>query len=81
MRWLQLFEDFRTTKVSVQDVIDCIENDGVIYADIIKEYPNNNPKDSLKPIDIDELGNTTVDIDGNLYVVELKDIKKIDFGK
>lgn len=79
MKWLKLFEDFEGSKVSIEDIIDCIEKDGVIYAEIIKDYPNNDPKEPLKPVDIDEDGNITVDIEGNLYVVELKDVDKLDY--
>jgi hypothetical protein len=79
MKWLKLFEDFEGSKVSIENIIDCIEKDGFIYTDIVKGYPQNDPKEPLKPVDIGENGTITIDLDGNLYEVELKDVNKIDY--
>jgi len=79
MKWLKLFENFKDSKVSMDDIIECIKKDGSIYAKIVKEYPRNDPNEPLKPVNIDEDGSITVDIDGNYYEVELKDVDKIDY--
>jgi len=79
MKWLKLFEDFKDSKVSVDDIIECIEKGGSIYAQIVKEYPDNDPNKSLTPVNIDEDGSITVEIDGNHYEVELKDVVRIDY--
>ena len=84
MKWIKLFEDFKQnneegTLITMDDIINCIKNKGVIYATIIKEYPGNDPKDPITPIDIDEDGLITVDIDGNEYYVDLDDVEKIEF--
>ena len=79
MKWLKVFEDFEDSKVSIEDVINCIENGGSIYARIVKEYPNNDPENPIKPVNIDEDGSITVEIDGNHYEVELKDVDRIDY--
>jgi len=79
MKWLKLFEDFKDSKVSVDDIIECIEKGGSIYAQIVKEYPDNDPNNSLTPVNIDEDGSITVEIDGNHYEVELKDVVRIDY--
>lgn len=79
MKWMKLFEEYNGTKVTIDDIINCIENDGVIYTEIIKNFPNNDPSKPIKPINIDEDGVVTVDIDGNLYEVELVHVKKIEY--
>jgi hypothetical protein len=35
MKWLKLFEDFKDSKVSIDDIIECIEKGGSIYAQIV----------------------------------------------
>ena len=84
MKWIKLFEDFKQnneegTLITIDDIINCIKNRGVIYATIIKEYPGNNPKDPITPIDIDEDGLITVDIDGGEYYVDLDQVEKIEY--
>jgi len=79
MKWLKLFEDFKDSKVSVDDIIECIEKGGSIYAQIVKQYPDNDPENPIKPVNIDEDGSITVEIDGNHYEVELKDVDRIDY--
>ena len=79
MKWLKLFEDFKDSKVSIDDIIECIEKGGSIYAQIVKEYPENDPNEPLIPVNIDEDGSITVEIDDNHYEVELKDVDRIDY--
>jgi hypothetical protein len=84
MKRIKLFEDFKQnneegTLITSEDIIKCIKKRGVIYATIIKEYPGNNPKDPISPVDIDEDGLITVEIDGNEYYVDLDDVEKIEF--
>lgn len=84
MKWIKLFEDFKENNeegslITQDDIIKCIKKRGVIYATIIKEYPGNNPKDPITPIDIDEDGLITVDIDGGEYYVDLDQVEKIEY--
>jgi hypothetical protein len=84
MKWIKLFEDFKQnneegTLITMDDIINCIKSKGVIYATIIKKYPHNDPKDPITPVDIDEDGLITVEIDGNEYYVDLDDVEKIEF--
>jgi len=84
MKWIKLFEDFKKnneegTLITIDDIIKCIKKRGVIYSTIIKEYPDNDPKDPITPIDIDEDGLITVDIDGREYYVDLDNVEKIEF--
>jgi hypothetical protein len=83
MKWIKLFEDFKQnneegTLITQDDIIKCIKKRGVIYATIVKEYPNNDPKDPITPVDIDEDGLITVDIDGKKYSIDLKNVEKIE---
>ena len=65
--------------LKIDDMIDCIEKGGSIYAQIVKEYPDNDPEKPITPVNIDEDGSITVEIDGNHYEVELKDVDRIDY--
>ena len=84
MKWIKLFEDFKQnneegTLITMYDIIDCIKKRGVIYATIVKNYPDNDPKKPITPVDIDEDGLITVDIDGKEYQIDLNDVEKIEF--
>jgi len=83
MRYIKLFEDFKQnnvegTLITNDDIIKCIKDGGVIYTTIIKDLPDNDPKSALKPIDIDDDGLITVEVDGREYSVDLKDVEKIE---
>ena len=82
MKWIKLFEDFKKnneegTLITQDDIIKCIKNAGVIFTDIVHDLPDN-PTSGIRPVDIDEDGLITVDIDGNQYTVDLNDVKKIE---
>jgi hypothetical protein len=84
MKWIKLFEDFKQnneegTLITIDDIINCIKERGVIYATIIKEFPENDPKDPITPVDIDEDGLITVEIEGKEYYVDLENVEKIEF--
>lgn len=84
MKWIKLFEDFKQnneegTLIIIDDIINCIKKRGVIYATIVKEYPDNDPKDPITPVDIDEDGLITVEIDGKEYYVDLDGVEKIEY--
>jgi hypothetical protein len=84
MKWIKLFEDFKTnnkegTLLSEEDIIKCIKSGGVIYSSIIKDYPDNNPDEPLNPVSIDEDGLITVEIDGNEYSIDIKNVEKVEF--
>ncbi len=79
MKWLKLYEDFEKSKVSIDDVIDCIDKGGKIYTNIIKGLPGNDPESDILPVSIDDNGVVTVEIDGQLYEVDIEDITKIEY--
>lgn len=84
MKYVKLFEDFKNnnqegTLITKDDVINCIKKNGLIYTNIVHNYPNNDPETGLNPVDIDNSGLITVEIDNNEYTVDLENIIKIEF--
>lgn len=84
MKWIKLFEDFKKnneegTLITLDDIIKCIKGGGVVYATIIKDFPDNNPKESLRPVSVDNDGVVTVEYDGSEYEVDIKNVEKIEF--
>ena len=84
MKWIKLFEDFKKnneegTLITQDDMIKCIKEKGFIYATIVKDFPENKPEEGMTPVDIDEDGLITVDIDGKEYNIDLNDVEKIEF--
>jgi hypothetical protein len=84
MKWIKLFEDFKNnneegTLITQDDIINCIKKRGLIYATIVKEFPDNDPKEGMTPVDIDEDGLVTVEYEGKEYTIDLNDIEKIEF--
>lgn len=84
MRYIKLYDSFKYNNIegsliTLDDVIKCIKSNGVIYANIIKEYPGNDPDEPIKPVSIDDDGLITVEINGNEYYVDLDEVKKIEY--
>jgi hypothetical protein len=84
MKWIKFFEDFKQnneegTLITIDDMIKCIKEGGVIYATIINNLPDNDPEEPLKPLSIDDDGLITVEYDENEYEVDIKNVKKIEF--
>lgn len=84
MKYLKLFEDFKNNNeegslITIEDIIKCIKDNGCIYSTIVHNFPNNDPKEPLRPVDIDEDGLITVDYDGEQYEVDLRDVEKIEY--
>ena len=83
MKWIKLFEDFKQNNeigdlLSQEDIINCIERDGLIYATIVQEIPDNDPKEPLKPLDIDEDGLVTIEQNNKIGYVKLEDVENIE---
>lgn len=79
MKWIKLFEDFKVNNFTLEDVIKCIKDNGVIYATIVKDLPDNDPKEPLRAVSVDDDGLITVEFDGNEYQVDLSDVEKIEY--
>ena len=83
MKWVKLFEDFKKNNlegslITQEDIIKCIEKDGLLWATIIQEIPENDPKEPMKALDIDKDGLITIEQDNKIGYVKLKDIEKIE---
>jgi hypothetical protein len=84
MRYLKVYEDFKKNNlegslITIEDVLKCIKSGGVIYATIVKEFADNDPKAPLRPVNIDEDGEVTVEFEGKEYEVNLRNIESIEF--
>jgi hypothetical protein len=73
-----LDESIKVKNITSEDVIKTIKGGGRVFATIIKDFPNNDPKEPLTPVSIDDDGLVTVEYDGKEYEVDLKNIEKID---
>jgi len=84
MRYIKVFEDFKKNNqegslITIEDVVKCIKSGGVLYATIIKDFVDNDPKAALKPVNVDDDGEVTVEFEGKEYEVNLINIESIDF--
>lgn len=84
MKRLKRYKDFKQNNqagglITIDDIITCIKKGGVIYATIIKDYPNNDPRDPITPVDIDADGLIAVEMDNKEFYIELKDVEKIEY--
>jgi hypothetical protein len=79
MKYLKIFEEFsKVNNITQEDIIGCIKNSGSIYATIIRNLPNNDPKEPLTPVSIDEDGLITIEHDGKEYEIELRNVEKVE---
>ena len=78
MKYLKLYEDFKLKNITQQDIRNCVMSRGFIFSDIVKGLPDNEPDKPLRPIDIDDDGLITVDLDGQEYLVDLDDVTKVE---
>jgi (p)ppGpp synthase/HD superfamily hydrolase len=81
MKYLKLYEDFKQKNITQEDIVKCIDNGGVIYADIVNNFPDNDPKEPINPVSVDDDGLVTVEIEGSNYEVDLKNVTKMEWGK
>jgi uncharacterized protein YwgA len=47
-RYIKTFEDFKMKNINIDDIISCIENGGLIYTNIVKNYPEHNPEEPVQ---------------------------------
>ncbi len=84
MRYIKVFEDFKKNNqegslITIEDVIKCIKSGGILYATIIKDFAENDPKAALRPVSVDDDGEVTVEFDNKEYEVNLRNIESIEF--
>jgi hypothetical protein len=83
MIWIKLFEDFKKnneegTLITEDDIINCIKKGGLVFSTIVHNFPDNDPEQGMRPVDIDKDGLITVEVDGKEYNVDLNDVEKIE---
>lgn len=83
MKRVKLYKEFILNNqkgdiITIDNIIDCIKNDGCVYAKIVKNFPENNPENPLKPLSVDNDGLITVDFNGDEYEVSIKNITKVE---
>lgn len=84
MKTIKLFEDFKLNNIegniiTVEDIIECIDKGGLLYAETINDYPDHNEEEGLKVLDIDNEGLITVEIDSQHHEVDLDNVIKIEY--
>jgi hypothetical protein len=79
MKHIKLYEQFKVKNFTVDDIVDCISSGGIIYSEIVKDFPENIPDLPLNPVSVDDEGLITVEVDGKNFEVDLKDVKKIEY--
>jgi len=77
MKHLKLYEDFESSPISEESIRKCIKMGKTIDVEIV-QGKKGKPDEPLRPVSIED-GIVTVEIDGELYEVELDDVKKINF--
>lgn len=84
MNRIILFEDFvlnneESSLITYDDIVECIKKNGLIYTQIINNYPGNDPEVGIRPLSIDNDGLITVDIDDEVRTVYLENVNKIEY--
>ena len=74
-------EDYKVNNITEEDISACISAGGVIYSDIVSDYPDNKnwEKEPLTPFDIED-GKVGVKIDGNPHYVNLENVRRIEWN-
>ena len=76
-KYIKTFESFNGTIVQ-DEIVDLIQGGKKIYVKFIEDYPEHDNEQSYVPVDIDDEGNITLDIDGDLYYTKYEWIEGVD---
>lgn len=80
MIYLKLFEDFKPSKFTIEDMEKCNRDSIPVFSDSVKDKKNHKPEDELMVVDINketnEIGVTQGD-SNDIYYVDLEDINKL----
>lgn len=79
MRYIKLYEDFKSADITVDDIINVIKNDGSIYTKSIKDLDEFDTEKPIKPIEIDNNGDISIEIEGQIYYTKLNYVYKIGY--
>lgn len=78
MRYIKMYEEFDTNIITQDDIIDCIKNNKLIYTKSILDLPEHESDKPVKPVDIDNNKDITLDIDGNYFYTKLNYVYKVE---
>ncbi len=76
-----MFEEFNEPDISKEDIIKIIKDGGFIWTKSIKDYEEHKAEDPMKPVEIDDDGDISVEINNKLYYTKLKYVYKISFNE
>lgn len=74
---IKKFKEFNNYKFTQDQIVDSIKNGKFLLVKNVKNLPNHSEEVPVLPLDIDEDGLITIDIDGRNYEVDLKNVIKI----
>jgi hypothetical protein len=74
---IKKFENFDYSRFSEDDIINVIKSGDYIFVKNIKNLPDHKEDDPVRPLDIDEDGLISIEVNGRDYEVELKNVIKL----
>lgn len=74
---LKLFKEFSESLFSLDDIVDLIETGGLIRVKNIKNLPNHDESNPVKPISVDNDGLITISTDSGNFEVEMDNVIEI----
>jgi hypothetical protein len=79
LKYLKIYEEFKVGKFSIEDIENAMIGGKGLYASIIKDLPDNDPKLLLKIIDVDkDTGEVSVLYDNQIKYLDLEDVEEIE---
>jgi hypothetical protein len=79
LKYLKIFEEFKTGKFSTEDLQQLVSQGKKIYASVIKGMPDSDKDKALEIVDIDsDTGEVTVLYDNEIKYVDIEDIEDIE---
>jgi hypothetical protein len=79
LKYLKIYEEFKVGKFSIEDIENAMIGGKGLYASIIKDLPDNDPKLLLKIIDVDkDTGEVSVLYDNQIKYLDLDDVEEIE---
>lgn len=74
---LKLFREFSESTFSVDDIVKSIEAGDLLRVKNIKNLPDHDESDPVKPISVDDDGLVTISTDSGDFEVTIDNIKEI----
>lgn len=80
MKWIKTYKVFENSDLyKSEDIIKVIESGGNIWVKTIKDLPDFDTENPIKPTEVDNNGDITVEIDGEYYFTKLNYVYKIEY--